>query len=97
LGALKNRFPAVGFASIGEPKLIVLGRVVGYVGWDACLSLAITVVVIDRNSWPIQGFLLEVRLSIPVQLNIQIGVEAVLENWIICEVDTTDDRPGLEL
>jgi hypothetical protein len=74
-----------------------VGRVCRNVGGDVGLCLTITVVVMDRHSWPVHGSLLKVWTSISVKLGIEVRVETSLKDWVIREVDTANNVSRLEL
>jgi hypothetical protein len=74
-----------------------VGRVRVRVKWDEHLASAITVVVVNRYAWAVDGQLLKVGAAIPVELSVQVGEETALEEGILGEVDTSDDVAGLEL
>jgi hypothetical protein len=61
------------------------------------LCLTITVVIVDRYSWPVHRSLLKVWTSISVKLGIQVRVETSLKDWVIREVDTANNVSRLEL
>ena len=80
-----------------EARAESVRRIVGQVGWYVLLSVTIAVVVMDGNPWPVDGYLLEVRSSVTVQLSVQIRVDSTLEDWVISEINATYDMTGLEL
>lgn len=47
------------------------------------LSSAISIVVVDRNTRPVDGNLLEVGPAVPVQLCVEVRKDAALEQWIL--------------
>jgi hypothetical protein len=61
------------------------------------LCLTITVVIVDRYSWPVHRSLLKVWTSISVKLGIQVRVETSLKDWVIRKVDTANNVSRLEL
>jgi hypothetical protein len=67
------------------------------VQWDEHLAESITVVVVDRNTGTIDRNLFKVGTAVAIQLCIEVGKEAALEERILGEVDTTDDMTRLEL
>jgi len=74
-----------------------VGRVCGNVSRDIPLCLAITVVVVDRYSWPVHRSLFKVWTSISVKLGIQVRIETTLKDWIIRKVDAANNVSRLKL
>jgi hypothetical protein len=61
------------------------------------LSGTITVVVVPRNSWLIDGKLLKVGASVTVELGVSVREKTTLEQRVISEVDATHYMAYLEL
>lgn len=64
---------------------------------DEVLAGAVAVVVVDGHRGPVDGELLEVRAAVSVQLGVEIGEDASLEERIFGEVDAPYDVAWLEL
>lgn len=64
---------------------------------DEVLAGAVAVVVVDGHRGPVDGELLEVRAAVAVQLGVEIGEDASLEERVLGEVDAPDDVARLKL
>jgi hypothetical protein len=61
------------------------------------LGSAISVVVMDRNNGPVDGKLFKVWTAVSVELGVEVGEDAALEQRVFCKVNTSHDVAWLEL
>ena len=64
---------------------------------DEHLASAVAVVVMNGDARAVDGNLFKIRAAMSVELSVQVGEEAALEERILREVDTSNDVAGLEL
>lgn len=61
------------------------------------LASSIAVVVMDRNNRSVDRELLKVGTAVSVELSVQVGEYAALQERVLCEVDASHNVAGLEL
>jgi hypothetical protein len=64
---------------------------------DRHLAGSVAVVGVDWADWSVDGKLLEVGAAVAVELGVEVGEYAALEERAFAEVDAADDVSGLEL
>lgn len=60
------------------------------------VTSAITVVVVNGNSWPVDWQLLEVGSTVTVELGVEVREDTALEKGVVREVDSSHDVSRLE-
>lgn len=61
------------------------------------LSCTVAVVVVDRNNRPVDGELLKVGAPVTVELRVEVGEDAALEQRILSKINTSHDVARLKL
>jgi len=64
---------------------------------DEPLPRTITIIVVDGHAGLVDGDLLEVRSTVAVNLGVDIGEEATLEEGVVGEVDAADNMTWVQL
>ena len=61
------------------------------------LARPIAVVVMNGDDWPVDGYLLKVRPTMPVELGVEVREDPALQQRIFGEVNASDNVAWLEL
>ena len=61
------------------------------------LCEAVTIIIVNRNTRTIDGELFKVRPTVTVELGVEVGVDAALQERVVGEINAADDVARLEL
>ena len=82
---------------LGRSSVESIGGICGCIERNIVLTSAVSIIIVDCNTGPIDGKLLKIWSSVTIELCIQVGKDAPLEKWIFSKVNAPNNVTRLKL